>query len=151
MAETLGSLCDKLTIVKLKQWHADDASLSASLAKQERQISSELDAFLKNAICGQIPREQLMFAANKIYKRVGNELAPVSGSIGELFARLAHVNCELWHAQEKVYEFEKVPSEEKNGVVKQLAQLNLQRNQYIDGIDSNFVELLNGSGPIHRE
>jgi len=24
MAETLGSLCDKLTIVKLKQWHTTD-------------------------------------------------------------------------------------------------------------------------------
>ena len=39
MAETLGSLCDKLTIVKLKQWHTDDTARTASLAAQERQLS----------------------------------------------------------------------------------------------------------------
>ena len=151
MAETLGSLCDKLTIIKLKQWHADDPSRSASLVAQERQISLEIDVFVKSAVCGEIPREQLSFAANKIYKRAGNEVGPVSGAIGELFAQLAHVNCELWHQQEKVYEFEKVPPEEKNGFIKQLALLNLQRNQYIDGIDRTLIELVNGAGTTERE
>lgn len=144
-------MCDKLTIVKLKQWHADDPSRSASLVAQERQISSEIDVFVKSAMCGEIPREQLSFAANKIYKRAGNEVATVSGGIGELFAQLAHINCELWHQQEKVYEFEKVPPEEKNAVIKQLALLNLQRNQYIDGIDRNLVELVNGDDAIYRK
>jgi hypothetical protein len=145
MAETLGSLCDKLTIVKLKQWHADDPSRSASLDEQQRRLSAEIDAFVNKAFRGDIPREQLSFAANKIYKRDGNEVAPVSGGIGELFSQLAHINCELWHQQEKVYEFEKVPPEEKNGVIKQLALLNLQRNQCIDGIDRNLVDLVNSA------
>jgi hypothetical protein len=143
MAETLGSLCDKLTIVKLKQWHADDPARSASLDQQQRQLAAEIDAFVAGALRGDIPPAQLSFAANKVYKREGNEVAPVSGGIGELFARLAQVNCALWHEQEKVYDFEKVPPEEKNGVVKQLALLNLQRNQCIDGIDRNLVELVN--------
>ena len=151
MAETLGSLCDKLTIVKLKQWHADSPSRSASLIAQERWISSEIDAFVKSAMRDEIPREQLSFAANKIYQRLGNEIASVSGTIGDLFAQLAHINCELWHQQEKVYEFEKVPPDEKNGVVKQLALLNLQRNQCIDGIDRNLVELVNSAGATHRK
>ena len=39
MAETLGSLCDKLTIVKLKQWHSLRApSRLESLAAQEEQL-----------------------------------------------------------------------------------------------------------------
>jgi hypothetical protein len=147
MAETLGSLCDKLTIVKLKQWHADDPARRASLDEQAHSLSAEIDAFVEMAMRGEIPREQLSFAANKIYRREGNEVAPVEGGIGALFAQLAHVNCALWHAQEKVYEFETVPPDEKNGVVKQLAVLNLQRNQCIDGIDRSLIELVTAANP----
>jgi hypothetical protein len=142
MAETLGSLCDKLTIVKLKQWHTDDAARSASLAEQERRLSAEIDDFMQQALRGEIPRERLSFAANKVYKPAGNETGAVSGGIGELVARLADVNCALWHQQEKVYEFETVPDDQKNNVIKQLALLNLERNQCIDGIDRNLIELV---------
>jgi hypothetical protein len=146
MAETLGSLCDKLTIVKLKQWHTDDAARTASLHAQEQQLSAEIDEFLKKAARGDIAREQLSFAANKVYKKEGNAVAAVSGGIGELFARLAHVNCALWHQQEKVYEFDKVPADEKDEVIKQLALLNLERNECIDGIDRNVIVLIDHAG-----
>ena len=43
---------------------------------------------------------------------------------------------------EKVYEFEKVPSEEKDKVVKRLALLNLERNSCIDRIDKQFCSLI---------
>ena len=142
MAETIGSLCDKLTIIKLKQWHADDAASLQSLNHQERQLTAEIDDYVHKAISGNIPREQLTFAANKIYKKEGNWVAAATGGIGEIFAQLAHVNCALWHQQEKVYEFEKVPVAEKDRVVKQLALLNLERNQCIDGIDKTFVALI---------
>jgi hypothetical protein len=145
MAETLGSLCDKLTIVKLKQWHTDDTARAASLAAQERQLSAEIDDFLAGAVSGAIPPEQLSFAANKVFKREGNAVPAVEGGIGELFARLAQVNCALWHEQEKVYDFENVPAEQKNAVVKQLALLNLERNQCIDGIDRNLIALVDGT------
>ena len=49
--------------------------------------------------------------------------------IGGVFSKLAEVNCELWHEQEKVYEFEKVPVEHKNGVVKGLAHVKSQKKQ----------------------
>ena len=52
------------------------------------------------------------------------------------------VNCKLWHEQEKVYDFEKVPSAEKDTVVKQLALLNLERNKCIDQIDRQFHHLV---------
>lgn len=147
MAETLGSLCDKLTIVKLKQWHTDDAARVASLAEQERRLSAEIDDYLAHAAAGAIPVAQLSFAANKVFKQEGNAVPAVSGGIGELFARLARVNCALWHEQEKVYDFENVPAEQKNAVVKQLALLNLERNQCIDGIDRNLIALVGGAKP----
>ncbi len=138
MAETLGSLCDKLTVVKLKQFHSNDQERLKSLGLQEKQLQAEIDGFIGAAIAGQIPRERLTFAANKVYKQEGNEVAAVLGSIGEVFSKLAMVNCTLWHEQEKVYEFESVPPDEKDKVVKKLALLNLERNKCIDQIDNQF-------------
>ncbi len=113
MAETLGSLCDKLTIVKLKQFHTQDEERLQSLALQQGQLQAEIDAFVAEALAGRIAPERLLFAANKVFKAAGNTFAPVQGSIGEVFAQLAEVNCQLWHEQEKVYEFETVPAAEK--------------------------------------
>ncbi len=143
MSETLGSLCDKLTIVKLKQWHSDDSTRLISLAEQEFALKNEIDEFVAAAISGEIPVGKLTFAANKVYKKEGNAINGIEGEIGEVFSRLAVVNCKLWHEQEKVYEFDKVPVEKKDGVVKLLALLNLERIQCIDQIDkkmSAFVE-----------
>lgn len=142
MAETLGSLCDKLTIVKLKQFHSADVERLISLGIQEEQLQQEINEFILLAASGEIPPERLTFAANKIFKKDGNIVADVFGKIGEIFAQLADVNCRLWHEQEKVYDFETVPAEEKNLVVKQLALLNLERNKCIDQIDRQLVKMV---------
>jgi len=138
MAETLGTLADKLTTVKLKLWHTEDAERIASLKVQEKQIENEINEFVGAALSGQIPIERLTFAANKVYKKEGNTVADFSGSIGELFSQLAETNCKLWHVQEKVYEFEQIPLEQKDGVIKELAIVNLERNQCIDRLDREF-------------
>lgn len=142
MAETLGSLCDKLTIVKLKQYHSEDELRLQSLKDQEKQLQEEINEFVSNAVNGIIPSEKLTFSANKVFKKEGNETRNIEGSIGEVFAELAKVNCDLWHEQEKVYEFEKVPSEEKDKVVKRLAILNLERNKCIDAIDRQLQHMV---------
>lgn len=142
MAETLGTLSDKLTIVKLKQYHTEDEARLASLAGQETQLQGEIDEFITAAASGQIPTEKLTFSANKVYKKEGNETAEVSGSLGEIFSLLADTNCRLWHVQEKVYEFETVPADEKDAVVKQLAILNLERNKCIDEMDKTFRSMI---------
>jgi len=142
MAETLGTLCDKLTIVKLKEFHSEDQESLKSLAIQEKQLQDEINEFISAAIAGHIPLERLTFSANKVYKKEGNFVAEVMGSIGKVFSQLANVNSALWHEQEKVYEFEKVPPGEKDKVVKQLALLNLERNKCIDQIDKQFRSLI---------
>ena len=57
MAETLGMLCDKLTIVKLKQYHTEDSDRLNSLAKQAGQLQSEIDEYLGDALSGKIPAD----------------------------------------------------------------------------------------------
>ena len=139
MAETLGMLCDKLTIVKLKQYHSEDPARLESLAGQEQMLQQEINEFVVRAVNGDIPQEKLSFSSNKVFKAEGNVIKDVTGSIGSVFSQLADVNCRLWHEQEKVYEFEQVPVDEKNFVVKQLAHLNLERNKCIDEIDRQFA------------
>jgi len=142
MAETLGMLCDKLTIVKLKQFHTEDADRLNSLDKQATDLQNEIDAYISDAVTGKISPDKLTFEANKVFKKEGNEIASVQGNIAEVFYKLADINCRLWHEQEKVYDFEKVPVNEKDKVVKQLALLNLERNNCIDAINKNFASLL---------
>ncbi len=132
-------LCDKLTIVKLKQYHSEDPVRLESLGMQEKMLQQEIDDFVVRAVCGDIPAGKLTFEANKVYKKEGNTIGDVTGTIGIVFSHLAEVNCRLWHEQEKVYEFEQVPVDEKNKVVKQLAHLNLERNKCIDEIDRQFA------------
>jgi len=139
MAETLGMLCDKLTIVKLKQYHSEDESRLKSLALQADQLQTEIDEYISDAVNGNLDTSRMTFAANKVFKKEGNEVAEVKGNFGEVFYQLADVNCRLWHEQEKVYEFESVPVDEKDKVVKQLALLNLERNKCIDAINELLV------------
>ncbi len=138
MAETLGSLCDKLTVLKLKEWHTGDPARLEDLARQSERIREEIDEFLAGAVGGSIPLERLRAPAHKVVAGGGIRLDPVGGNLGEIVDRLARVNCALWHEQEKVYEFEKIPPGEKDRVVKSLARLNLERNECIDAIDREF-------------
>ncbi|UAY53115.1 hypothetical protein [Ferruginibacter albus] len=142
MAETLGMLCDKLTIVKLKQYHTDDEKRLESLNKQATQLQEEIDTYVADAVVGNIPPEKLTFAANKVFKKEGNETKEVVGDIGALFFQLADVNCRLWHEVEKGYDIENIPVSEKDNLVKMLAVLNLERNKCIDAIDARFLDLI---------
>lgn len=142
MAETLGTLCDKLTTVKLKLWHTDDPARLESLAAQEKQLNQEINELVSAAISGEIPPERLTFAANKVYKKDGNTVPDFRGSMGETFGQLAETVCRLWHVQENVYDFEKIPVEEKDALVKQLAIVNLERNQCIDRLDEEFRRIV---------
>jgi hypothetical protein len=142
VAETLGTLCDKLTTVKLKLWHTDDPQRRESLNQQEKQLHQEIDELVGAAVAGDIPLERLTFAANKVYKKHGNEVPDFSGTLGEMFSQLADTVCRLWHVQENVYDFEKIPVEEKDGLIKQLAIVNLERNQCIDKVDQEFRKIV---------
>lgn len=143
MAETLGMLCDKLTIVKLKQYHTENnPERSSSLDKQALQLQEEIDTYISDALNGLIPIEKLTFAANKVFKKEGNEITEVKGNIGEVFSQLADVNCKLWHEVEKGYDIENTPIQEKDNLVKMLAILNLQRNKCIDQIDITFKNIM---------
>jgi hypothetical protein len=140
MAETLGSLCDKLTIVKLKQWHSTDKARLKSLAGQEQALVEEIDEFIADALAGRIRDDRLTFLANKVFNKSQADVAAVTGALGKVVAQLADVNCRLWHEQEKVYDFEHVPDAQKGALMKALATLNLERNRCMEAIDRNLAQ-----------
>jgi hypothetical protein len=134
MAETLGSLCDKLIVVKLKQYHTEDPFKENSLLNQERQLTDEINEFIRN------PPKNLTFPANKVYA-IPKDLPNIMDgclTLGKLVGMLCDINIDLWHQQEKVYHFEQIPANEKDGVIQILAMLNIQRTQCIEKIDQEF-------------
>ena len=142
MAETFGSLVDKLSIVKLKQWHSIDPLRLTSLSEQEIDLQKEINEYVSDACLGRIPRQRLLSFSNKVYKKEGNEVSQITGNLGVVISRLVQTNCQIWHEQEKAYDFESVPQEEKNKVVKNLAKFNLERNFCIDEINRQFVTVV---------
>lgn len=142
MAETLGMLCDKLTIVKLKQYHSEDTERLKSLDKQSVQLQGEIDQYFADAVAGVIPQDKLTFAANKVFKKEGNETQAVATGIGAIFSQLADVNCKLWHEVEKGYDVSNIPVSEKDALINNLAVLNLQRNKCIDAIDLELLSIV---------
>lgn len=142
MAETLGSLCDKLIITKLKHWHSQDQEQLKNITFQEKLLQEEINEYVRSAIEGLIPLEQLSLPSNKVYKKEGDRLNTFYFNIGEIFSALVLTNCDLWHIQEKAFQFEKVPMEEKDSIINQQSFLNLERNRYIDEINTRFYSLI---------
>jgi len=148
MAETLGMLCDKLTIVKLKEYHTEEVTKLQSLGNQSKQLQEEIDELLFKALNGQIDKSKLTFNSNKVYKAEGNETKDVKGKIGEIFYQLADINCKLWHEVEKGYNVTMIPSNEKDLLINNLAVMNLERNKCIDAIDVELLKLVNSKENI---
>ena len=148
MAETLGSLCDKLTVVKLKQWHTSDERRSESLACQAGRLAEEIDVYVTDALGGVVDSDRITFPSNKVFDLGEKSLPEVIGSLGHIVSELARVNCELWHEQEKVYEIQRSPESHSDAVhvVRRLGALNLGRTQCIDAIDESLLKaVVNGA------
>ncbi len=50
MAETLGMLCDKLTLIKLKNYNMEDGERFGILPDQPAHLREEMDPYLKEPL-----------------------------------------------------------------------------------------------------
>ena len=128
--------------MKLKQWHCDTSAKALSLKTQEKDLIAELDTLVSHAINSSIEFKNLKFSSNKVYKEEGNDTRLFEGGFSNSVSNLAAINCELWHEQEKVYDFKIIPVNKKDEVVNRIAVLNLERNKLIESIDDEFIQLL---------
>jgi hypothetical protein len=142
VADTLGSLCDKLIITQLKKVHTNDLGRLASIDVRVSVLKEEIDEFLLLAISGKLEANRILVRANKVYDESKFSVSVHSSGIGEAIESLLVVNLALWKEQEKVYNFEQVPADMKDIVIRDLAQLNLDRNALIEKIDETLLKIL---------
>jgi len=135
--ETFGSLCDKLIVIKLKQYHTKDAEKLASLNKQDKMMQWELNDYVIRATTGNMLVETMACPANKVYSKTVS-LPNFTGELGELISSLSYINCEIWHDVDKSYHPDVLPHKVLAELVHRLAVLNLQRNKCIEAIDLQF-------------
>jgi hypothetical protein len=149
MAETLGSLIDKLTIKDIREFHLrqmleeKDAKFSSAqinekleiLDKQKKDLVTEIDDYIDIAIArGKTVRDEKL----KIYNDVAdmNRISACSG-VADAISGLAQKNLELWHLEDEARRKD-VTLEYIGGVKKKIDLTNQQRNDYIDKIDELF-------------
>ena len=146
MAETLGSLVDKLSIKNLRIWHIDEAlesdSVSESQAaelgakrelaeKQRDELIDEINGFLKLALEGKI---KICDRKLKLYQNLNVGNVDRLGGLGSVISQLAVRNIRLWHLEDKVRRPDIADSQVAD-CKRQIDTNNQERNDLIDKVD----------------
>lgn len=135
MAETLGSLIDKLTIKNirldnLRKKGKKSRKKMNMVQSQRRRLIEEMDQFLAQALKGRV---KLKDEKVKLYRqsKVGEK---ISGTLGALVDSLCQKNMQLWHLEDEARRSD--VSDAYIGRIKRKIDIaNLSRNDLIDRID----------------
>lgn len=152
MAETLGSLVDKLTIKEIREFHIremigkgsgkfSDKELQAKIAvldKQKKQITAEIDSFVSAALKDKISLRDEKIKLYNARDVIGKVTAD---GLGEAMSGLARKNLELWHLEDEARRTD-VPLEHIGGIKRKIDLANQQRNDFIDRIDELFEKMI---------
>jgi len=144
MAETLGSLVDKLSIKNLRIWHLDEAleqknasdyaELKArrDLADKQRQnLVNEINDFLVSAFKGEV-----CIRDEKIKLYVNTNVSSSDGikKLGEAVSELAFRNIKLWHCEDEVRRTD-LADVEIVKIKRRIDTTNQERNDLMDKVD----------------
>lgn len=147
MAETLGSLVDKLSIKCIREHFLREMKEQGSakftsreiqarlelLAKQKEQLHGEIEAFLAAAREGLVPlRDEKIKLYNPLHQMGRIEDAT---SIARAIDGLIRKNFELWKLEDEARRTD-VDLAHIGKVKKALDPVNQQRNDYMDRIDA---------------
>jgi len=144
MAETLGSLVDKLSIKEIRLWHINRARKNAKtkqmlkiLNNQICGLEREIDWFLSEAIKGHVRlRDEKLKMYNPWIKK-----KYLSSSLGDLTRALCEKNLQLWHLEDDIRQ----PGigEHQIAILKRkIDTANQERNDLIDEIDRQLEKVL---------
>ena len=154
MAETLGSLVDKLTIKSLREFYIrkllggkkagmfsrkELKSKLGILQSQKRNLNKEIEGFMIKAVKNKaiITDEKL-----KLYNKP--ELRGKTGQLKDVslgIDRLAKKNIELWHLEDEARRKD-VNNAYVGKIKKKIDKTNQQRNDLIDAIDRLFKKYI---------
>ena len=144
MAETLGSLVDKLSIKNLRIWHLDEAleeknasdyaELKArrDLADKQRQnLVNEINDFLVSALKGEVCiRDEKI----KLYANTNVSSSDSIKKLGEAVSELAFRNIKLWHCEDEVRRTD-LADVEIVKIKRRIDTTNQERNDLMDKVD----------------
>jgi len=154
MAETLGSLIDKLSIKNLRYWHLDEDSQARDSSdpqkqelmdkmelvdRQRKELLEEIDVFLSSALAGEV---RIRDEKIKLYKNLNVTSAEDVNHLGEAVSKLAMSNIKLWHLEDEVRR-EDLPDTDIVKTKRKIDTNNQERNNFMDKVDEileNFVK-----------
>jgi hypothetical protein len=142
MAETLGSLVDKLSIKNLRIWHLEEAlekdseseelKAKRDLADKQRQnLVEEVNGFLVSALQGEVCiRDEKI----KMYTNTNVSSSDSIKKLGEAVSELAFRNIKLWHCEDEVRRTDLADSEIVK-IKRRIDTTNQERNDLMDKVD----------------
>ena len=144
MAETLGSLVDKLSIKNLRIWHLDEAleqkntsdyaelKAKRDLADKQRQaLVNEINDFLVSAFKGEVCiRDEKI----KMYANTNVSSSDSIKKLGEAVSELAFRNIKLWHCEDEVRRTD-LADVEIVKIKRRIDTTNQERNDLMDKVD----------------
>jgi len=154
MAETLGSLIDKLSIKNLRYWHLDEDAQARDVSdsqkqelmakmelvdRQRKELFEEIDIFLSSALSGEV---RIRDEKVKLYKNLNVTSAEDVNHLGEAVSKLAMSNIKLWHLEDEVRR-EDLPDTDIVKTKRKIDTNNQERNNFMDKVDEileNFVK-----------
>ena len=154
MAETLGSLIDKLSIKNLRYWHLDEDSQARDASdpqkqelmdkmelvdRQRKELLEEIDVFLSSALAGEV---RIRDEKVKLYKNLNVTSTDDVNHLGEAVSKLAMSNIKLWHLEDEVRR-EDLPDTDIVKTKRKIDTNNQERNNFMDKVDEileNFVK-----------
>ena len=146
MAETLGSLVDKLAIKNLRHWHLNETMQAVSVShseneelkakidlvdRQRKELSEEIDAFLVAALAGEV---RIRDEKVKLYKNLNVESSDSLRQLGKAVDELAMSNIKLWHLEDEVRR-EDLPDSKIVKTRRSIGTTNQERNNLMDKVD----------------
>ncbi|PIQ96396.1 MAG: hypothetical protein COV67_09700 [Nitrospinae bacterium CG11_big_fil_rev_8_21_14_0_20_56_8] len=155
MAETLGSLVDKLSIKNLRIWHLDElietlpeadpkqVELRAKRELVERQcedLKHEIDGFLSLALAGTV---RIRDEKIKLYQNQNVKPSDAIRDLGQAVSELSVRNVRLWHLEDEVRR-SGISDGDVVRVKRQIDTANQERNDLMDKVDEILARLLDG-------
>ena len=144
MAETLGSLVDKLSIKNLRIWHLDEALEQKNISdyaelkakrdladKQRQNLVNEINDFLVSAFKGEVCiRDEKI----KLYANTNVSSSDSIKKLGEAVSELAFRNIKLWHCEDEVRRTD-LADVEIVKIKRRIDTTNQERNDLMDKVD----------------
>ncbi len=146
MAETLGSLVDKLSIKNLRLWHLDEIleqsngsdpkrkELEAKrelVLKQSQDLMDEINGYFALALEGKVKiRDEKV----KLYDNKNVRSTDAIKALGLAVSELAMTNIRCWHLEDEVRRTD-LPDAKIVQIKRKIDATNQERNDLMDKID----------------